>query len=195
MVTISHWRYCNYPWSAWLAAVTSYLLVSVSVGVRTVTAIVSDYICNIQNNGAIVPPSHSSGHQVSATSNITEDDSTHIQIYLLIVWVCVSASHYTHAYSSWWLSYPRYSATNRTHFAAWHILVTTSRQVHSGLCCILAVHIELQLGVHIRAIRARLGKCGPAAAWRPTQARSCTHQSPDQHCSVTRYLHSTLLCT
>ena len=86
MVTISHWRYCNYPRSAWLAAVTSYLLVSVSsVGVRSVTAIVSGYICNIQNNGAIVPPSHSSGHQVSATSTITEDDSTHIQIYLLIV--------------------------------------------------------------------------------------------------------------
>ena len=58
-------------------------LVSVSVGVRSVTAIVSGYICNIQNSGSIVPPSHSSGHQVSATSPITEDDSTHIQIYLL----------------------------------------------------------------------------------------------------------------
>ena len=97
MVTISHWRYCNYPRSAWLAAVTSYLLVSVSVGVRSVTAIVSGYICNIQNNGAIVPPSHSSGHQVSASSNITEDDTTHLQIYLLIVWVCVSVTHYAHA--------------------------------------------------------------------------------------------------
>ena len=69
------------------------------VGVRSVTAIVSGYICNIQNNGAIVPPSHSSGHQVSATSTITENDSTHLQIYLLIVWVCVSVTHYVHAYS------------------------------------------------------------------------------------------------
>ena len=71
------------------------------VGVRSVTAIVSGYICNIQNNGAIVPPLRRPGHQVSATSNtITEDDSTQIQIYLLIVWVCVSAPHYAHAYSS-----------------------------------------------------------------------------------------------
>ena len=44
----------------------------------------------------------------------------------LIVCVCISVTHYVHAYSSWWLSYQRYSATNRTYSAMWHVLVTTS---------------------------------------------------------------------